>query len=114
MIEEQSAQASQEVEEIKEYIVQGQQARDVLDNKLFMSWFKTSQETLFDILDTLPLSDAGSRQRAIDIIYLFRKFEKTFKEFADTGEIAEKRWREIIEDEEGRKKGLLGRIFDAV
>jgi len=111
MPDETNATATQELEEIKEYIVQGQQAREVLENKLFMEWFKSSHDTLFNILDTLPLSDSASRQRAIDIIYLFRKFEKTFKEFAETGEIAEKRWRQIIEDEEN-KKGLLGRILD--
>lgn len=110
MIEEQSAQATQELEEIKNYITKGQKAKEVLNNEEFQLWFRESQDALFDVLDTIPLNDNAARQRCNDLIYLFRKFEKTFKELVETAEVAEKRWKEITEGD--KKKGLLGRIFD--
>lgn len=112
MPDETNAQVNQELEEIQKYIVEGQKARDVLENTLFQEWFKNSHNVLFDILDSLTLSDSASRQRAVDLIYLFRKFEKVFKESLETGEIAEKRWRQLITDEgEAKKRGLLGRML---
>ena len=101
---------TQELEELKDQIVQGQQAKDVLENERFKRWFVDAQSALFDVLDTIPLNDREARQRAVDLIYLFRKFEKTFKEEVEIGELSQQRWREIVEAD--KKKGLLSRVFD--
>ena len=108
--DEVNAQVKVELEQIAEQITQGQQARDVLENVEFMRWFKDSQATLFNVLDTIPLNDSAARQRACDLIYLFRKFEATFRETVEIGEASNERWKEIIDGD--KKKGLLGRIFD--
>lgn len=109
MVEETNAAVQQEVEGLKEQITQGQQAKDVLENVQFIEWFKQSQTILFDVLDSIPLNDNSARQRAVDLIYLFRKFERTFKETVEIGEASEKRWRDIIDEP---KRGLLNRVFN--
>jgi hypothetical protein len=105
-----SAQAQQEIEAIKEQITEGIAAKELLDNKFLQKWLKDSQGVLFDVLDTIPLNDNAARQRAMDLIYIFRKFEATFKEYIEVGEAAQGRWQEIIGGD--KKKGLLTRIFD--
>jgi len=104
-----NAAVQQEVEQLKEQITQGQKAREVLDNEEFKRWFAESQAALFDVLDDIPLNDKDARQRAVDLIYLFRKFDKTFKESVEIGEASQKRWQEIVNPD---KKGLLARVFN--
>jgi len=107
--EDVNAATKQELEVIQEQITQGQQAKDVLENVLFQNWFKDSQAVLFDVLDAIPLNDKEARQRAVDLIYLFRKFDKTFRETLEIGEASHVRWQEIINPD---KKGLLSRVFN--
>jgi len=110
MTEEITEQAKQELEQIQEQITQGQKAKEVLDNVEFQRWFSDRQSDLFDILDKIPLNDAAARQRACDVIYLFRKFQSTFKETVGMGEDSYNRWKEIVDGD--KKKGLLLRLLE--
>ena len=106
--EDVNAQIQQEVDNLKLDITLGQEARDLLENRMLRAWKKEGQAKLFDVLDEIPLNDAAARQRAVDLIYLFRKFERTMTEYVATGEFSKKRFDDMVGM---KKKGLLGSIF---
>jgi len=97
----------QDLKSLQDQVERAQKAKALLDDPIVAEFIKDNQNKLFDILDTIPLNDKEARMRVNDMIWTFRKFEKSLKEHVEFGEIAYSKWKELLE----MKKTLMERIF---
>ena len=97
----------QDLKSLQDQVERAQKAKSLLDDPIVAEFIKDNQNKLFDILDTIPLNDKEARMRVNDMIWTFRKFEKSLKEHVEFGEIAYSKWKELLE----MKKTLMERIF---
>ena len=104
------AQREEATEHLQQSIRRAQAYKQLLDNPEVEGWFRDSQDSLFNILDAIPLNDTVARDRVVLSIALVRKLKTALHQYVEDGEFAENELKKLLELD---KKGLLGGLFGA-
>jgi len=86
-------------------------AKVLLDNPVIKDFIEGNIDRLFQLLDTIPLSDKASRERVYDMIWLFKKFDQKLKSHVEFGEESVKKWNEVLEIKRSMFDELKDKIF---
>lgn len=92
-------------------IQRGQAAEALLGNTVLVEWFKDSQDSLLELVDTVPLNDTVARDRIYSMLALLRKLRLSLEHYVEEGKMAKEELHKFLELE---KKGFLGRLLDNV
>jgi len=97
----------QDIKELQDSIERSQKAKVILEDPIIKDFIEESQDSLFSMLDTIPLNDKEARIKVTDMIWVFRKFEKALKEHIEFGELSYKKWKELMEVKKTFKEDIF-------